>query len=131
MLRSRNIFPTAKRLFGSMSASSQSQNVSFEPYSKGEVNDILQDFDLKVGFEIHAQMNSRMKLFSSSLATQLAEANIYANMVDLAFPGMLPVLNEECLNIAILCSLALNGEIAEKIKFDRKHYFYADLPQGY
>ena len=130
MLRRRTLFPTAKRLFGSMSAS-QSQNVSFEPYSKGEVNDILQDFDLKVGFEIHAQMNSRMKLFSSSLATQLAEANIHANMVDLAFPGMLPVLNEECLNIAILCSLALNGEIAEKIKFDRKHYFYADLPQGY
>ena len=130
MLRRRILLPTAKRLFGSMSAS-RSQNVSLEPYSKGEVNDILQDFDLKVGFEIHAQMDSRMKLFSSSLATQLAEANIHANMVDLAFPGMLPVLNEECLNIAILCSLALNGEIAEKIKFDRKHYFYADLPQGY
>jgi aspartyl-tRNA(Asn)/glutamyl-tRNA(Gln) amidotransferase subunit B len=52
-------------------------------------------------------------------------------MVDLALPGMLPVLNEECLNIAILCSIALHGTIASKIKFDRKHYFYADLPQGY
>lgn len=60
--------------------------------------------------------------------TQLAEANMHANMVDMAFPGMLPVLNEECLDIAIHCSLALNGEIAKKIKFDRKHYFYADLP---
>ena len=65
------------------------------------------------------------------MATQLAESNIHANMVDLALPGMLPVLNEECLDIAILCSLALNGNIADKIKFDRKHYFYADLPQGY
>ena len=66
-----------------------------------------------------------------SFATQLAEANIHANMVDLAMPGMLPVLNSECLDIALLCSLALDGEIASKIKFDRKHYFYADLPQGY
>ena len=49
----------------------------------------------------------------------------------MAMPGMLPVLNAECLNIAIKASLALNGKIAEKIKFDRKHYFYADLPQGY
>ena len=76
-------------------------------------------------------MNSKRKLFSNSLATQLAEANIHANMVDLALPGMLPVLNSECLDIAIKCSLALNGKIAQKIKFDRKHYFYADLPQGY
>lgn len=83
---------------------------------------------MKVGFEIHAQMNSKRKLFSRSYATQLDEANVHANLVDLALPGMLPVLNEECLNIAIKCSLALNGEVAETIKFDRKHYFYADLP---
>lgn len=96
---------------------------------------------MKVGFEIHAQMNSKRKLFSrkfffslldfhfvGSYATQLDEANVHANLVDLALPGMLPVLNEECLNIAIKCSLALNGEVAETIKFDRKHYFYADLP---
>ena len=52
-------------------------------------------------------------------------------MVDLALPGMLPVLNRQCLDLAIKASLALNGQIAEKIKFDRKHYFYSDLPQGY
>ena len=46
-------------------------------------------------------------------------------------PGMLPVLNEECLNKAIYCALALNGEIPKRSRFDRKHYFYADLPQGY
>jgi len=54
-----------------------------------------------------------------------------ANFVDIALPGMLPVLNEECLNIAIKASLALRGSILPIIKFDRKHYVYADLPQGY
>jgi len=104
------------------------QNLDFK---KARISDILEHYKLKVGFEIHAQMNSRRKLFSNSLATQLAEANTHANMVDLAFPGMLPVLNEECLDIAIRMSLALNGHIPPFIKFDRKHYFYADLPQGY
>jgi aspartyl-tRNA(Asn)/glutamyl-tRNA(Gln) amidotransferase subunit B len=52
-------------------------------------------------------------------------------MLDLAYPGMLPVLNTECLNKAIFCSLALKGKIPEWMQFDRKHYFYADLPQGY
>lgn len=56
---------------------------------------------------------------------------MHANLVDLAFPGMLPVLNEQCLDVAIKMSLALAGEIPASIKFDRKHYFYADLPQGY
>ena len=53
------------------------------------------------------------------------------NYVDLALPGMLPVLNEECLDLAIKASLALRGNINPRIKFDRKHYFYSDLPQGY
>lgn len=61
----------------------------------------------------------------------MAEANVHASMLDLACPGMLPVLNTECLNKAIYCSLALNGNIPERTRFDRKHYFYADLPQGY
>ncbi len=49
----------------------------------------------------------------------------------MALPGMLPVLNEECLNLAVKASLALKGHINERIKFDRKHYYYSDLPQGY
>ena len=53
------------------------------------------------------------------------------NFVDLAIPGMLPVLNESCLNLAIKASLALGGRIPSYIKFDRKHYYYADLPQAY
>ena len=79
-------------------------------------------------FQVRDLNNKEIFLKIDSLASQLAEANIHANFVDLALPGMLPVLNEECLNIAILSSLALNGEIPPFIKFDRKHYFYADLP---
>ncbi len=55
----------------------------------------------------------------------------HCNLVDLALPGMLPVLNEECLNLAVKASLALKGHINSRIKFDRKHYYYSDLPQGY
>lgn len=66
-----------------------------------------------------------------SLCSQLEQANTRANFVDLALPGMLPVLNEECLNLAVKASLALKGDINRRIKFDRKHYYYSDLPQGY
>lgn len=95
------------------------------------VDDILKDFRLMVGFEIHAQMKTRQKLFSPSHVSQLAGANEHCDGIDLAFPGVLPVLNADCLNKAIYCSLALNGTIPDLMKFDRKHYFYADLPQGY
>jgi aspartyl-tRNA(Asn)/glutamyl-tRNA(Gln) amidotransferase subunit B len=64
---------------------------------------------MKVGFEIHAQMNSKRKLFSTAKTAQLAHANTHVAPLDLALPGMLPVLNSECLNIAIKCSLALEG----------------------
>lgn len=73
-------------------------------------------------------MKTKRKLMSTSYAKQLADANHHASMLDCALPGMLPVLNEECLNKAIYCSLALNGEIPKRSRFDRKHYFYADLP---
>eukprot|EP00347_Sterkiella_histriomuscorum_P014226 403361690 len=79
----------------------------------------------------------KVKIFSSltqiiaSLCSQLAQANTQTNYVDLALPGMLPVLNEECLDLAIKASLAFKGHINPKIKFDRKHYFYSDMPQGY
>lgn len=65
---------------------------------------------------------------AASASTQLEDPNKFANSVDLALPGVLPVLNKHCLNKAIFCSLALNGQIARHMKFDRKHYFYADLP---
>ena len=69
--------------------------------------------------------------FAASLNTTSEEPNTHANFVDLGLPGMLPVLNEECLDLAIKSSLALGGRILPQIKFDRKHYVYADLPQAY
>lgn len=65
---------------------------------------------------------------SASLNTASAEPNTHANFVDLALPGMLPVLNEECLDLGIKSSLALGGRILPQIKFDRKHFVYADMP---
>ena len=77
-------------------------------------------------------MNTMYKMFSMSRnTTGSEEPNTHANFVDMGLPGMLPVLNEECLDLAIKASLALGGRIQSKIKFDRKHYIYADLPQAY
>jgi aspartyl-tRNA(Asn)/glutamyl-tRNA(Gln) amidotransferase subunit B len=79
----------------------------------------------------HKLFSSNIKIclkFIDSLCSQLEQANTRANFVDLALPGMLPVLNEECLNLAVKASLALKGNINKRIKFDRKHYYYSDLP---
>ena len=83
-------------------------------------------------------MKAKHKMFSSkfyftltviaALCTSLSAPNTEANFVDMGLPGMLPVLNEECLDIAIKASLGLGGRILPVIKFDRKHYIYADLP---
>jgi len=91
----------------------------------------METWQCTIGFEFHVQMNTKHKMFSTSLNTSSQEPNTHANFVDLGLPGMLPVLNEECLNQAIKASLALGGRILPKIKFDRKHYVYADLPQAY
>lgn len=91
----------------------------------------MDDWKLLVGFEFHAQMKTKYKMFSTALCTSGAEPNTQANFVDMALPGMLPVLNEECLDLAIKASLGLGGRILPQIKFDRKHYYYHDLPQAY
>jgi len=92
----------------------------------------METWKIKVGFEFHVQMNSKYKMFSTALcSSSLTEPNTHANFIDLGLPGMLPVLNEECLDIAIKASLGLGGRILPQIKFDRKHYYYADLPQAY
>ena len=70
-------------------------------------------------------------MFSTALCESNAPPNTHANFVDLALPGMLPVLNEYCLNQSIKASLALGGRILPQIKFDRKHYTFCDLPQAY
>jgi len=98
---------------------------------RGELSKLMESWQCTVGFEFHVQMNSKNKMFSTSLNTTSEEPNTHANFVDLGLPGMLPVLNEECLDLAIKASLALGGRILPQIKFDRKHYVYADLPQAY
>ncbi len=89
------------------------------------------DWEMVVGLEIHAQVTSESKLFSAS-STQFGEPpNANVSFVDAAMPGMLPVINEECVRQAIRTGLGLKAKINNRSLFDRKNYFYPDLPQGY
>ena len=88
-------------------------------------------WEIVVGLEVHAQVISDSKLFSGSSTTFGAEPNTQVSLIDAAFPGMLPVLNRACVAQAIRTGLGLNAQINLKSRFDRKNYFYADLPQGY
>ena len=84
-----------------------------------------------IGIEIHAQVNSKSKLFSSSSAGFGSAPNTQVSLVDAAMPGMLPVINKFCIEQAVKSGLGLNAKINSKSIFDRKNYFYQDLPQGY
>ena len=88
-------------------------------------------WEMVIGLEIHAQISSKSKLFSGASATFGADANSNVSLVDAAMPGMLPVINEYCVEQAVKTGLALNAQINNISVFDRKNYFYADLPQGY
>ncbi len=89
------------------------------------------DWEVVIGMEVHAQVTSKSKLFSGA-ATEFGGApNSHVSLVDAAMPGMLPVINEECIRQAIRTGLGLNAKINLKSVFDRKNYFYPDLPQGY
>ncbi len=89
------------------------------------------DYELVVGCEIHAQVASHSKLFSRS-ATEFGSAqNSQVSLVDAAMPGMLPTINEECVKQAVKTGLGINAQINLRSIFDRKNYFYPDLPQGY
>ncbi len=89
------------------------------------------DFEIVVGCEIHAQVASNSKLFSRAEASFGAPQNSQVSLVDAAMPGMLPVINEECVKQAIKTGLGINAQINLVSVFDRKNYFYPDLPQGY
>jgi len=89
------------------------------------------EWEVVIGLEVHAQVTSRSKLFSGASATYGAEPNTHVSLVDAAMPGMLPVINGECVAQAVRTGLALGCEIHRWSRFDRKNYFYADLPQGY
>src|SRR5918992_4932022 len=89
------------------------------------------DWEVVIGLEVHAQVVSNAKLFSGASTEFGAEPNSQVSLVDAAMPGMLPVLNEECVRQAVRTGMALNARINAWSRFDRKNYFYPDLPQGY
>jgi aspartyl-tRNA(Asn)/glutamyl-tRNA(Gln) amidotransferase subunit B len=89
------------------------------------------DWEVVIGMEVHAQVTSRAKLFSGASTEFGGEANSHVALVDAAMPGMLPVINAECVRQAVRTGLGLKARINLKSVFDRKNYFYPDLPQGY
>ncbi|MEQ8371502.1 MAG: Asp-tRNA(Asn)/Glu-tRNA(Gln) amidotransferase subunit GatB [Roseibium aggregatum] len=89
------------------------------------------DWEIVIGMEVHAQVTSEAKLFSGASTEFGKDPNDNVSLVDAAMPGMLPVINEECVRQAIRTGLGLKAEINLKSVFDRKNYFYPDLPQGY
>ncbi|MDC2998397.1 Asp-tRNA(Asn)/Glu-tRNA(Gln) amidotransferase subunit GatB [Candidatus Pelagibacter sp.] len=88
-------------------------------------------YEVVIGLEVHAQVTSESKLFSTSATKFGAEPNTQVSLVDAALPGMLPVINEYCVKQAIKTGIGLKAKINKRSVFDRKNYFYADLPQGY
>ena len=96
-------------------------------FLKGETG----DWEIVIGLEVHAQVSSEAKLFSSAATKFGAEPNSQVSLVDAAMPGMLPVINKECVRQAIKTGLGINAKINLFSVFDRKNYFYPDLPQGY
>src|SRR5271166_474719 len=89
------------------------------------------DWEVVIGLEVHAQVTSHAKLFSGASTEFGGEANAHVSLIDAAMPGMLPVINAECVRQAVRTGLGLKAKINLKSVFDRKNYFYPDLPQGY
>jgi aspartyl-tRNA(Asn)/glutamyl-tRNA(Gln) amidotransferase subunit B len=89
------------------------------------------DWEVVIGLEVHAQVTSNAKLFSGAATAFGAEPNTQVSLVDAAMPGMLPVPNRECIRQAVRTGMAIDANINKWSRFDRKNYFYADLPQGY
>jgi aspartyl-tRNA(Asn)/glutamyl-tRNA(Gln) amidotransferase subunit B len=89
------------------------------------------DWEVVIGLEVHAQVTSQSKLFSGASTEFGGEPNSHVSLVDAAMPGMLPVINRECVRQAVRTGLGLNAKINLQSVFDRKNYFYPDLPQGY
>src|SRR6202000_423502 len=94
---------------------------------KGETG----DWEIVIGMEVHAQVQSQSKLFSGASTEFGAEPNSQVSFIDAGFPGMLPVINEKCVEQAVRTALGLKAKINLRSIFDRKNYFYPDLPQGY
>ncbi|MBX3507096.1 MAG: Asp-tRNA(Asn)/Glu-tRNA(Gln) amidotransferase subunit GatB, partial [Parvibaculum sp.] len=102
-----------------------------EPRAEDLIKGKTGDWEVILGLEVHAQVTSKAKLFSGSSTTFGAEQNTQVSLVDAAMPGMLPVINRFCVEQAIRTGLGLKAKINLRSVFDRKNYFYPDLPQGY
>src|SRR3990167_8091019 len=89
------------------------------------------EWETVIGLEVHAQLLTQSKIFSGASAAFGAEPNTQACAIDLGFPGVLPVLNEKAVEMAIKLGLGINADIAKHSIFARKNYFYPDLPKGY
>jgi aspartyl-tRNA(Asn)/glutamyl-tRNA(Gln) amidotransferase subunit B len=108
-----------------------SQKVALKSKPANLIAGATGDWEVVIGMEVHAQVASNSKLFSGSSTAFGAEPNSHVSFVDAAMPGMLPVINEECVAQAVRTGLGLKAKINLKSVFDRKNYFYPDLPQGY
>jgi aspartyl-tRNA(Asn)/glutamyl-tRNA(Gln) amidotransferase subunit B len=106
-------------------------DLSYDAPTPKKIAGAKHDWELVIGLEVHAQVTSNAKLFSGASTTFGAEPNANVAFVDAAMPGMLPVINRYCVEQAVRTGLGLNAEINLTSAFDRKNYFYPDLPQGY
>lgn len=93
--------------------------------------DVRDKYEVVIGLEVHAQLKTKSKIFAPDSTEFGADPNSHTSTITLGMPGVLPVLNKECVNMGILLGLALDCEIPARCKFDRKQYFYPDLPKGY
>ena len=105
--------------------------MTVQPGSRKLLKGSTGDWEVVIGMEVHAQVTSQAKLFSGASTEFGGAPNSHVSLVDAAMPGMLPVINEECVRQAIRTGLGLKAKINLKSVFDRKNYFYPDLPQGY
>ena len=101
------------------------------PHPKRFIPGATGDWEVIIGMEVHAQVTSQAKLFSGASTEFGAEPNANVSLVDAAMPGMLPVINQECVRQAVRTGLGLKAQINKRSIFDRKNYFFPDLPQGY
>ncbi len=95
------------------------------------INNEWGNWEVVIGLEIHAQLATKSKIFSGASTAYGAEPNTQTSVVDIALPGVLPVLNKEAVHMAVKFGMAINAEVADRSVFDRKNYFYPDLPKGY
>ena len=106
-------------------------DLTYEAPKVKTISGAKSDWELVIGMEIHAQIASNAKLFSGASTKFGAEPNNNVAFVDAAMPGMLPVINDFCVEQAVRTGLGLKAQINLTSAFDRKNYFYPDLPQGY